>query len=82
MGYEKVNIGSEKIPKMVLIGKDLSSEEKEEFMNFLKAYQDVFTWGYEDLNEFMNDKFKHFIPLKPGPTPFWQKKKAIQSQGG
>lgn len=74
-GYEKVNIGSEGIPKMVLIGKDLTSEEKEEFMKFLKAYQDIFAWSYEDLKEFMNGKFKHQIPLKPGSTPFWQKKR-------
>lgn len=43
LGYEKVNIGFEEIPKMVLIGKDLSSKEKEEFMNLVKAYQDVFS---------------------------------------
>ena len=70
LGYEKVNIGSKEIPKMVLIGKYLSSEEKEEIMKFLKAYQDVFAWGYEDLKEFMNGKFKHQIPLKPSSTPF------------
>ena len=70
LGYEKINIGSEEIPKIVLIGKKLSLEEKEEFMNFLKAYQDVFAWGYEDLKEFMNGKFKHQIPLKLGSTPF------------
>ena len=70
LGYEKENIGSEEIPKMVLIGKDLTSKEKEEFMKLLKAYQNVFAWGYEDLKEFMNGKFKHQISLKPGSTPF------------
>ena len=73
--YEKVNIGSEENPKMVLIGKDLTSQEKEEFMKLLKAYQDVFAWGYEDLKEFMNGKFKDQIPLKPCSTPFRKKKR-------
>ena len=39
----------------------------------MKIYQDVFAWGYADLKEFMNGKFKHQIPLKPLSTPFWQK---------
>ena len=73
LGYEKVNIGSEENPKMVIVGKDLTSQQKEEFMKLLKAYQDVFAWGYEDLKEFMNGEFKYQIPLKPGSTPFWQK---------
>ena len=75
MRYEKVNISSKEIPKMVLIGKDLSSEEKGEFMDFLKAYQDIFAWGYEDLKGFMNGKFKHQIPLKLGSTPFQKKQR-------
>ena len=29
LGYEKVNIGSEEIPKMVLIGKDFHQKRKE-----------------------------------------------------
>ena len=39
MGYEKVNIGSEEIPTMVLIGKDLSSKRRiHEFFESLPRY--------------------------------------------
>ena len=44
-------------------------------MKLMKDYQDVFAWGYEDLKEFMNGKFKHQISLKADSTPFRQKQR-------
>lgn len=35
----------------------------------------MFSWSYEDLKKFVDGKFKHEIPLKPGATPFIQKQR-------
>lgn len=72
---EKVNIGFENDPKIVLIGKCLSHKERKVIIDLLNSYIDVFAWCYDDLKVFMNGEFKHHIPLKPNSSPFKQKQR-------
>ena len=43
-----------------------SCEEKEEYVNLMKKYTDVFAWSYEDLKEYDTSIIQHTIPIKPG----------------
>lgn len=72
---EKVNIGFENDPKIVLIKKCLSHKERKVIIELLNSYIDVFAWCYDDLKVFMNGEFKHHIPLKPDSPPFRHKQR-------
>ena len=43
---EDRNIGTEENPKIVKISRNLSAKEKEEYVNLMKKYTDVFAWSY------------------------------------
>lgn len=70
---EKVDIGLENDPKVVLIVKCLTHRERKIFIDLLTRYINVFAWCYDDLKEFMNVEFKHQISLKSNSIPFRQK---------
>ena len=48
---EDRNIGTKENPKIVKLSKNLSAKEKEEYVNLMKNYTDVFAWSYEYLKE-------------------------------
>lgn len=73
--FDGINIGTEDSPKMINIGKCCTPEERIKVRKLLIDFQDVFAWSYEDLKNFMDGKFKHTIPLKPGATPVRQKQR-------
>ena len=50
-------------------------DERVEIKKVHVAFEDVFSWSYEDQNNFMSGKFNHEIPLKPNATPFREKKR-------
>lgn len=70
---ERINLGDESNPKMVIVGKCSSSKENRMLNKLLEEYIDVFAWSYDDLKEFRNGQFQHQIPLKLGVSPFRQK---------
>ena len=45
---EDRNIGTEENPKIIKLSKNLPVKEKEEYVNLMKKYTDVFSWSYED----------------------------------
>ena len=49
---EEKNIGTEENPRIIKLSKKLPVKEKEDYVNFLKRYTDVFLWSYEDLKEY------------------------------
>ena len=49
---EDKNIGTEESPKIVKLSKNMPAKEKEEYVNLMKKYTDVFSWSYEDLKEY------------------------------
>ena len=62
-------------PKMINIGKRCTQKERVEIKKLLIKYKYVFSWIYEDLKKFMDEKFKDEIPLQLGATPFRQKQR-------
>ena len=67
---EDINIGTKDNPKIVKLSKNLPAKEKEEYVNLMKKYTDVFAWSYEDLKEYDTSIIQHTIPIKPGEKPF------------
>lgn len=57
------------------MGKCCTQKERIEIRKLLIEFQDVSSWSYEDLKNFMHGKFKHEIPLKSEATPLRQKKR-------
>ena len=71
--YDGINIGTNISPKMINIGKYCIQEERIEIQKLLIRFQDVFSWSYKDIKNFMGGKFIHEIPLKLEETPFRNK---------
>lgn len=72
-GYEKVNIGTDNEPKYINLGKCCPRTKKKKFISLLVEFKDVFSWSYDDLNNFREGRFQHQIPLKLRASPFRQK---------
>ena len=67
---EDKNIGTEENPKVVKLSKKLLAKEKDEYVNLMKKYTDVFAWSYDDLKEYDTSIIQHTIPINPGEKPF------------
>ena len=63
--YIEVNIGTDQNPKLIKIGKGTSQKERNELINLVKEYRDVFAFTYDELKAYREDVFQHTIPLKP-----------------
>ena len=74
---EDRNIGTEENPKVIKLSKNFPEREKEEYVNLMKKYIDVFAWSYEDLKEYDTSIIQHTIPINPGERPFKQKLRRI-----
>jgi ribonuclease HI len=71
------NIGTEKDPKFVKLSSSLSREQRDEYVELLKEFVDVFSWTYEDLRTYDTSIIEHKIPLKEESKPFRQKLRQI-----
>jgi hypothetical protein len=58
------NLGIEENPKYVKLSRSFSKEKRDEYVNFLKEFDDVFSWKYEDLRTYETNIIEHKIPLK------------------
>ena len=74
---EDRNIGTKENPKIIKLSKNFPVKEKDEYVNLMKKYTDVFAWSYEDLKEYDTSIIQHTIPIKPGEKPFKQKLRRI-----
>jgi hypothetical protein len=59
--YMEINVGSPDGPKIVKIGKGISSEERREIENLIKEYKDSFIWLYDNLEGFLDDAIQQAI---------------------
>jgi hypothetical protein len=66
----EVNIGSDKEPRMIKIGKTTLIEEIKEIVKLLKEYRDVLAFSYDELKVYREDVIQHMIPLKEETKPF------------
>jgi len=70
---EHCNIGTEEEPKIIKISKNLSPDERGEYVSMLKKFSDVFAWSYDDLRVYNTDIIQHTILVKEDQKPFKQK---------
>ena len=70
---EEKNIGTEENPQIIKLPKNLLVKEKEDYVNLMKRYTNVFSWSCEDLKQYDTSIIQHTIPIKPGEKPFRQK---------
>ena len=78
--YIEVNIGNDKDPKLIKIGKGTNEKERKDLINLVREYRDVFAFTYDELKAYQEDVFHHIIPLKreiKEVKPFRQKLRQI-----
>jgi hypothetical protein len=64
----------DKEPRNVLVAKELDTDFKEQLMNVLREYKDVFAWSYEDMKG-LNPEFYHYkINLAKDAIPVEQRR--------
>jgi hypothetical protein len=76
-GTIQCNIGTESEPKFVKLSRNLTKEQRSEYIGILREFADVFTWTYEDLKTYETFVIEHKIPLKEEANPFRQKLRQI-----
>ena len=78
--YIEINIGTNNEPKLIKIGKHTSEKERNDLVNLVKEYIDVFTFNYDELKSYREDVSQQTIPLKHDikeVKPFQQKMRQI-----
>jgi hypothetical protein len=69
----KFNLGSDENPKYVKLSSILSEKQRNEYIQLLKEFDDVFAWKYDDFQTCDTSIIEHKIPLKDDTKPFRQK---------
>ena len=70
---EIVDFGTTDQPRELKFGSDLSTDERERFIQLLGSYLDVFAWSYEDMLGLDPSIVQHCLPLLPHVRPVKQK---------
>ncbi|XP_070057242.1 uncharacterized protein [Nicotiana tomentosiformis] len=70
---EAVNLGNSETVKETRITIHLSPSEKEEYIRFLKEYEDIFAWSYDDMTWLSTFIVAPKLPTKPMCPPVKQK---------
>jgi len=70
---EIVNLGEDGEEKHVKIGTSLTKDMQERLYSFLREFNDVFAWSYQDMPWLDPDIVQHKLPLKPKCSPIKQK---------
>ena len=60
--YIEINIESDKNPKLIKIGKGTSEKERNDLINLVKEYRDVFAFTYDELKAYREDVYQYTIP--------------------
>ena len=77
---EKVNLNNESEPREVRIGLSLNKHEREQFIELLRQYTDVFAWSYKDMPGIDRSIAEHRIPLNPNIKPVKQKLRRLRPE--
>ncbi|XP_070017731.1 uncharacterized protein [Nicotiana sylvestris] len=70
---ETVNFGDTKTVKETHISIYLSPAEKEEYIRFLREYEDIFAWSYDDMTGLSTSIVDHKLPTNPMCPPVKRK---------
>ncbi|PKI76951.1 hypothetical protein CRG98_002661 [Punica granatum] len=60
---KEINAGTEEEPHTLKIGTALNPAQRARMIDFLKEYQEVFTWSYADMLGLDPSIVEHFLPL-------------------
>ena len=64
--YMEINIGTDKDPKLIKIGKGTSKKERNNLINLIKEYIDVLSFSYDELKAYREDVSTHYSPHRRG----------------
>nr|XP_016434519.1 PREDICTED: uncharacterized protein LOC107760913 [Nicotiana tabacum] len=70
---EVVNLKNQEDVKETRISIHLEAEQKEELVELLRQYIDVFAWSYDDIPGLSTDIVSHQLPTDPARSPVKQK---------
>ncbi|RVW23587.1 hypothetical protein CK203_091487 [Vitis vinifera] len=70
---EIVDLGTADQPRELKIGSDLFVDERDNLIQLLRAYLDVFAWSYEDMSGLDPSIVQHRLPFLPHARPVKQK---------
>ncbi|XP_070042800.1 uncharacterized protein [Nicotiana tomentosiformis] len=76
---EAINLGDPKTVKETHISIHLSSSEKEEYVRFLKEYEDIFSWSYDDMTGLRTSIVAQKLPTNPMCPPVKRKLRKYKS---
>jgi hypothetical protein len=60
----QVDVGEEDHPKPIFLSKNLSPQEKEDYISLIQDYIDVFAWSYEDMSGLDPEVAMHRLDIK------------------
>lgn len=72
---EEVSLDMSNPEKKVLVGTQLTKEDKDELISFLKENKDVFAWSHKDIPRIDPSVAEHKLNIDPRHLPVRQKKK-------
>ena len=71
--FEEVNPGADSgSPKPIFISSQLSTKEREQFMEIMKRYVDVFAWTYDEMSDLDSVLVVHSLNVDPRTKPIIQ----------
>ena len=62
--YVEIDIGTDKDPMLIKIGKGTSEKERNNLINLIKEYRGVLAFSYDERKAYQEDVFQHTIPIK------------------
>ena len=68
------NLGSEEDPKIVKVSVHVQGRFKEDLLNLLKEFKDIFAWEYSDMKGIDPSFYSHKINLKEDAKPVIQQR--------
>ncbi|OMO57946.1 hypothetical protein CCACVL1_25645 [Corchorus capsularis] len=74
-----INLGTDKDPREVKIGTTLSEEDRQELIDLLKEFSDVFAWSYQDMPGLDPKVAVYRLPTKVDMRPVQQKLRRLKS---
>jgi hypothetical protein len=67
---EKVDIGDGVVPRPTYVCARLSTSQKQELIELLKAYTCCFAWHYTEMPALSREFIEHQLPIKAGFRPY------------
>ncbi|CAN1298062.1 hypothetical protein LINPERPRIM_LOCUS23709, partial [Linum perenne] len=77
---ESINLGSEEKRREVKIGGGLDPHEREQLIQLLTEYQDIFAWSYQDMPGLDERIVTHHLPMVEGCRPIKQKLRRMKPE--